>query len=80
MLKIGKKKINPKRAQDKKGTSGVFLTEREWNTILIELKIKIPPPKKQNILEGTVTALKEVEWHLRGKKKLRNANAAVSEL
>ncbi len=79
-LKIGKKLISPKRARDRKGTQGVFLTEREWHAVLTELKIKTPAIKKESLVVGTLVALKEVELYFQGKKKLRNANEAISEL
>lgn len=79
-LKIGKKLITPKRARDRKGKEGVFLTEREWKAILIELKIKTTATKTENLVTGTLLALKEVELYFQDKKKLRNANEAISEL
>jgi hypothetical protein len=79
-LKIGKKSISPKRAKDKKGAQGIFLTEREWSTILSELKIKTSTTKKESALSGSLAALEEVELYLQGKKKLRNAKEAISEL
>lgn len=79
-LKIGKKLISPKKAKDRKGKEGVFLTEREWKAILTELKIKTAATKKENLVAGTLAALKEVELYFQGKKKLRNANEAISEL
>ena len=79
-LKIGKKLISPKRARDRKGKEGVFLTEREWKTVLTELKVKTPAIKTESLVTGTLLALEEVELYFQGKKKLRNANEAVSEL
>ncbi len=79
-LKIGKKLITPKRARDRKGKEGGFLTEREWKAILIELKIKTTATKTENLVTGTLLALKEVELYFQDKKKLRNANEAISEL
>jgi hypothetical protein len=79
-LKIGKKLISPKKAKDAKGAQGVFLTEKEWKTVLSELKVKASSTKKESILSGALTALEEVEVSLKRKKKLRNANEAISEL
>jgi hypothetical protein len=79
-LKIGKKLISPKRAIDRKGKEGVFLTEREWKAILIELKIKTAATKTENLVSGTLLALEEVDLYFQGKKKLRNANEAISDL
>jgi hypothetical protein len=79
-LKIGKKSITPKRAKDKRGTQGVFLTAREWKTVLDELKIRTNLTNKTSALSGSLLALEEVETFLEGKKKLRNANEALSEL
>jgi hypothetical protein len=79
-LKIGKKSISPKRAKDRKGTQGIFLTEKEWATVLSELKIKTATTKKESTLSGSLAALEEVELYLQGKKKLRNAKEAISEL
>jgi hypothetical protein len=78
-LKIGKKLISPKRAKDRKGTHGIFLTDQEWKAVLSELKVKTPS-KKESPLPGTLAALEEVELYLQGKKKLRNAKQAIGEL
>ncbi len=78
-LKIGKKYISPKRAKDKKGTQGIFLTEREWNAVLEELKIKTTL-KKESTLASSLLAIEEVEQYFQGKKNLRNAKVAVGEL
>lgn len=80
VLRIGKKLISPRRAKDRKGTEGVFLTEREWKTVLTELKIKTTSIKKESLVTGTLLALEEVDLYFQGKKKLRNANEAISEL
>jgi len=79
-LKIGKKLISPKRAKDRKGTHGIFLTGKEWKAVLLELKVKTPSTIKESPFSGALTALKEVELFLQGKKKLRNAKQAVGEL
>jgi hypothetical protein len=44
------------------------------------LKIKTPAIKKESLVVGTLLALEEVELYFQGKKKLRNANDAISEL
>ncbi len=77
-LKIGKKLISPRRAKDGKGTQGVFLTEREWKAVLTELRTA--SIKKESLVTGTLLALEEVDLYFQGKKKLRNANEAISEL
>ena len=79
-LKIGKKLISPKRAKDRKGTHGIFLTDQEWKAILNELKVKTPSTKKESPFPGTLAALEEVELYLQGKKKLLNAKQAIGEL
>ncbi len=79
-IKIGTKLISPKRAKNKKGTTGIFLTEREWRAVLQELKIKTPTLKKESVLAGTLIAIDEVEQYLQGKKRLRNAKDAIGEL
>ena len=55
-LKIGKKLISPKRARDRKGKEGVFLTEREWKAILIELKLKTAATKTGKSCYGYITS------------------------
>jgi hypothetical protein len=79
-IKIGGKSISPKIAKDKKGMTGIFLTKKEWEAILLELKVKTPSSKKESILAESLAALEEVELHFEGKKKLRNAKEAISEL
>jgi hypothetical protein len=79
-LKIGKKLISPKRAKNRKGTQGIFLTEKEWNTVLTELKINTSTIKKESLFSRSLEAMEEVELYLQGKKKLRNANEAIGEL
>ncbi len=80
ILKVGRKSVSPKRAKDSRGQQGVFLTEKEWETIVKELNYQKTDSKKVSLLTGSLLAINEVEQHLRGKKKLRNAKEAISEL
>ncbi len=78
-LKVGKRRITPKRAKDSMGKEGIFLYDKDWQALMAELKISFPPIK-EGVLEGTLRALDEVELFLQGKKKLKNAEQAIRQL
>ena len=80
-LIVGKKEITPKRAKDKNGVEGVFISEKDWHALIAELKISTASKKKkEGILMSTLKALDEVELFLHVKKKLKNAEEAIREL
>jgi hypothetical protein len=79
-IKVGRRLISPKIAKNKKGTQGVFLTEREWKAILTELKVKSANDAKGSVFQGAMKSLDEVELYLQGRKKLRNAHELIDEL
>lgn len=76
-LKIGKKKITPRRVVDKNGLEGFFISKKDWLVLVKETESE---PLNKSLLPGTLRALKEVESFLLGKKELKNAKKAIEEL
>jgi hypothetical protein len=66
-------------------TIGVFIPIKEWTAISKQYKGlgKAPidnPPSKQEIKNGIISAMKEVEKHRQGKVKLQNAKDFIREM
>ena len=64
-------------------TVGVFIPIKEWTAISKQYKglgQEHKHPSKQEVKNGIVTALKEVEMHKKGKAKLQNAKDFIREM